>query len=120
LTREVSRDFGARTKNIIQTMSENDCYIPSLTSIDYIHRISKQLNLPDDIRYYAIELLKQQAGGLDLDSTTPVIRACIAVINAADIVGLKMISKKKIASILNVSFAGINLALRRGKNQDNK
>ena len=84
-----------------------------------IDRISKQLSIPDNMRYYAIELLKQQEGSLDLDSTTPVIRACIAVINAADFVGLKMINKKKIASILNVSSAGINLAMKRGKNQDN-
>jgi hypothetical protein len=78
MLREISRDFGVRTRNIVQTLSETE-YIPPLSALEYINRISRQLNLPDNIRDHASYLVKEDT---TIDNTTPMMKACCAVLKA--------------------------------------
>jgi transcription initiation factor TFIIIB Brf1 subunit/transcription initiation factor TFIIB len=108
LLREVSNDFYIRPKDIIQTLRETN-YIPPLTALDYIDRISRQVNLPNSIRDHAIDLTKQDA---IIDNTTPSIRACCSVIRAAEEAEFGL-ARLKVASILGITTTGINMALKR-------
>lgn len=91
---EISKGFGVRKKNVIHLLSESD-YIPPLGAPDYINRISLQLNLPDKSKDHALYLVKK------IDSTngtSPIIKACCAVILAAEETGLQL-ATGKVASV---------------------
>lgn len=103
--KEVSRDFGISTRKLMQMLSEAD-YVPALGSADYVDRLAKQLYLSDAIRDKAKELIGNSLGG-----SSPTVRACCAILKAADALGVK-ISKSEIASALDVSTVAINLALK--------
>ena len=105
---EVSRDFGIRPKNIMHILSETN-YVPPLGISDYICRISRQLGLPDNIRDHALSLLKEDA---IIDNTTPVMRACCALIKAVKTEKFN-IPRWKITSALGVSTVGVQMALKR-------
>jgi SAM-dependent methyltransferase len=103
---EVSEDFGTSTKRIIQTMSEID-YVPTLQAAEYVDRLSKQLKLCDFVREAAINLVSES-----MEGSSPTIRACCAIIRAAEAQGIR-ITKDRVASILDVTPVGINMALKR-------
>ena len=104
---EVTKDFGISKKKIIETMSETE-YILPLTAIDYIDRLSKQLNLPDLVGKQAKNLIQNGNGR----GTSPTIIAACAVIEAAEVIGFR-IMKGTVASTLDVSVAGVRMALRK-------
>jgi transcription initiation factor TFIIIB Brf1 subunit/transcription initiation factor TFIIB len=107
---EVSKDFGISTKRVMQTMYEVD-YVPALGAVEYVDRLSKQLGLDDFVRDTAIDLISENIGG-----SSPTIRACCAMIKAIKKHGLK-IKTSDVASTLEVTPAGIQLALKRAKIQ---
>ena len=69
---EVSKDFGISKKKIIETMSETE-YILPLTAVDYVDRLSKQLNLPDLVVRQAKNLIQNGNGR----GTSPTIIAAL-------------------------------------------
>jgi SAM-dependent methyltransferase len=81
---EVSKNFGVLPKKVMQVMSGTEQYIPALGTKEYVERISKHLKLTDRITETAIDLVNQYEEG------SPTIRACCAVIKAADKCGLKI------------------------------
>ena len=103
---EVSSDFGISAKKVMQTMSEID-YIPTLGAEEYVGRLSKQLGLCDLVRDTAIDLVSKNIGG-----SSPTIQACCAVVKATKKHGFK-IKTYDIASTLDVTTTGIQLALKR-------
>jgi SAM-dependent methyltransferase len=105
---EVARDFGVRTKNILYVLSETD-YIPPLSTSDYIHRLSKQLSLPDNIRDHALDVVKEDA---IIDNTTPIMRACCAVIKAIEAQGFRL-HRWQVTSVLGLTTVGVRMALNR-------
>jgi transcription initiation factor TFIIIB Brf1 subunit/transcription initiation factor TFIIB len=108
MLREISRDFGVRTRNIVQTLSETE-YIPPLSAIEYINRVSRQLNLPDNIRDHASYLEKEDT---TIDNTTPIMRACCAVLKAVEAEGIHL-NKWKVTSALGITTVGLRIALKR-------
>jgi len=70
-----------------------------------------QLSLPSKITDHALCLDKKHD---NLNNTGPVMRACCAVIRAADILGFTL-PKQKIASMLGLTSVGVQLALKRLK-----
>lgn len=88
-------------------MSETE-YILPLTAADYVDRLSKQLVFPYALGEKAKELIQNG----DVGGTSPTIIAACAVIQAAKSVGFK-IMKAKIAPTLDISPAGIRMALRK-------
>lgn len=110
MLKEISRGFRIRTKNIIHLQSDTD-YIPPLGTQDFIGRLSIQLNLPDKIKEQALYLDKQEGS---LNSTTPTVRACCAVIRATEIERFA-VPVGKVASVLGITTAGIRMALERLK-----
>jgi transcription initiation factor TFIIIB Brf1 subunit/transcription initiation factor TFIIB len=108
MLREISRDFGVRTRNIVKLLSETE-YIPSLSALEYINRVSRQLNLPDNIRDHASCLIKEDT---TIGNTTPIMRACCAVLNAVEAEGFHL-HKRKVTSALGITTAGLLLALKR-------
>lgn len=107
---EVSQGFGVRKKDVIQLLSEND-YIPPLGAPDYISRISLQLNLPDKIKGRALHSVKEIDS---TSSTSPIIKACCAVILAAEEIGLQL-ATEKVASVTGVTTVALRQALLRFK-----
>ena len=105
---EVSRDFGVSIGRIKQTMMSDADYLPSLGTSDYIGRIAKQFGLHSNIEEHAIDIAEDNS----FESTTPVIRACCAVIKAGELIGM-YIHKAKLAYAFNISTVGINSALKR-------
>jgi transcription initiation factor TFIIIB Brf1 subunit/transcription initiation factor TFIIB len=103
---EAARDFSIPTKKIVQTMLETD-YIPALGASEYVDRLSKQLSLADFVRDAAIDLVNDCVGG-----TSPTVKACCAVLKAAESQGIRL-TKGRVASILDVTPVGINMALKR-------
>ena len=103
---EVSKDFGISTKSVMQTMSEID-YVPALGAAEYVERLSKQLGLDDFVRDTAIDSVSK-----NIEGSSPAIKACCAVIRATKRHGLK-IKIFDIASTLDVTTTGIQLALKR-------
>jgi transcription initiation factor TFIIIB Brf1 subunit/transcription initiation factor TFIIB len=87
-------------------MSEID-YIPTLGAEEYVGRLSKQLGLCDLVRDTAIDLVSKNIGG-----SSPTIQACCAVVKATKKHGFK-IKTYDIASTLDVTTTGIQLALKR-------
>jgi SAM-dependent methyltransferase len=110
MLKELSNDFHIRAKDIIQALSETN-YIPPLTALDYIDRISRQVSLPDSIRDRALSLVQRD---MTIDNTTPGMRACCSVIRAAEEEEFG-VARFKVASILGVTTAGINMALKRAE-----
>jgi SAM-dependent methyltransferase len=100
---EVSRDFRIRPKNIMHILSDTN-YVPPLGISDYIFRICRQLGIPDNIRDYALSLLKEDT---IIDNTTPTMKACCALIKAVKSDMFNM-PRNKIASALGVSSVGKN------------
>jgi transcription initiation factor TFIIIB Brf1 subunit/transcription initiation factor TFIIB len=107
---EISRGFGVRKKDVVRLLSESD-YIPPLGAPDYINRISLQLNVPDKTTDRALHLIKEMT---NTDGTSPVIRACCAVILAAEEEGLHL-SRGKMASAIGVTTVALRQALIRFK-----
>jgi hypothetical protein len=105
---EVCRDFRIRPKNIMHILSETN-YVPPLGISDYVCRISKQLDLSDNIRDHALSLFKEDA---IIDNTTPVMRACCALIKAVKAEKFN-IPRWKITSALGVSTVGVQMASKR-------
>jgi transcription initiation factor TFIIIB Brf1 subunit/transcription initiation factor TFIIB len=108
---EVSKNFAVPPKKVMQAMTENEEYIPPLSPKEYVERISKHLRLSDRITEIALGLLTQSTEG-----SSPTIRACCAVIKAANRNGLK-IKICDIASTLDVTTTGIRFALKRAEIQ---
>jgi transcription initiation factor TFIIIB Brf1 subunit/transcription initiation factor TFIIB len=117
MLKELSNDFHIRAKDIIQALSETN-YLPPLTALDYIDRISRQVNLPDSIRDRALSLVQQDMT-MTIDNTTPGMKACCSVIRAAEESEFGL-ARLKVASILGVTTAGINMALKRVETIGNK
>lgn len=108
MLKEISRGFRIRTKDIIHLQSETD-YIPPLGTPDFISRLSIQLNLPDKIKDRAIYFDKQ---GGSLNGTTPTVRACCAIVKAAEAERFA-VSIGKVALALGITTAGVRMALAR-------
>jgi Transcription factor TFIIB repeat len=107
---EISRGFGVRKKVVVHLLSEGD-YIPPLGAPDYVNRISLQLNVPDKTKDLALHLVKEMNS---IGGTSPVIRACCAVLLASEEEGLHL-SSGKITSALGVTTAALRQALIRFK-----
>jgi len=84
-------------------------YVPPLGISDYIFRISRQLGIPDNIRDYALSLLKEDT---IIDNTTPTMKACCALIKASKSARFS-IPRSKITSALGLSTGGAKIALAR-------
>jgi hypothetical protein len=70
-----------------------------------VDRLSRQLKLCDFVREAAINLVSESIEGSSLT-----IRACCVIIRAAEAQGIR-ITKDRVASILGITPAGINMAL---------
>jgi transcription initiation factor TFIIIB Brf1 subunit/transcription initiation factor TFIIB len=88
-------------------------YVPPLGISDYIFRITRQLDLPDNVRDYALSLFKED---VIIYNTTPVMRACCALIKAVKVEKFN-IPRWKITSSLGVSTVGVQMALKRLKDE---
>ena len=67
------------------------------------------LGLPDNVSDHALSLLEEDA---IIDNTTPVMRACCALIKAVKATRFNM-PRWKITSALDVSTVGVQMALKR-------
>jgi hypothetical protein len=112
---EVCRDFMIRPKNIMHILSDTN-YVPPLSISDYVFRISRQLGIPDNIRDHALSVLKEDT---IIDNTTPIMRACCALINAVKSERFS-IPRWKITSALGVSKVGVQMAFKRLESKVNK
>ena len=110
---EISKDFGIRSKIILDELSETDSYIPPLSTSEYIQRISFQLALPDKIKEHALYLVSKDdtiiGGG---GGTSPVLRACCNTLMAAKLFEYNL-STSEAASALGITTAGVRMALKR-------
>jgi hypothetical protein len=75
MLREISRDFGVRTRNIV----------------------------------HASYLVKEDT---TIDNTTPIMRACCAVLKAVEAEGIHL-NKWKVTSALGITTVGLRIALKR-------
>ena len=107
---EISEGFNVRKKDVIHLLSETD-YIPPLGASDYVNRISLQLNLPDKTKDRALLSVKEIN---TTNGTSPIIKACCAVILASEEEGL-YIAKEKVASATGVTTVALRQALIRFK-----
>jgi hypothetical protein len=73
---EISRDFGIRSKFILNELSETDSYIPPLSTAEYIRRISFQLHIPDKIRDHALYLVHKEETNLGATLLLPSTDTC--------------------------------------------
>ena len=105
---EISRGFGVRKKDVVHLLSESD-YIPPLNASDYINRISLQLNLPGETKDHALRLAEEIN---PTNSTSPIIKACCAIILSSEETGVQL-ARKKIASAMSVTTAALQQALVR-------
>lgn len=108
---EISRDFGIRSKIILDELSETDSYIPPLSTAEYIQRISYQLNVPDKIREHALYLANKEED-TNLGGTSPTLKACCNVLMAAKLFGY-ILSASQAASALGISPAAVRMAIKR-------
>lgn len=82
-----------------------------LNASDYVNRISLQLNLPGNTKDRALHLAR------DIDNTngtSPIIKACCAVLLATEATGLHL-ARGKIAAVMGVTTAALQQALVRLK-----
>lgn len=103
--KEVARDFGITTGKLMEIMSGEE-YVPALGAEDYIVRLSRQLCLSNAIRDAAKDMVGKTLGG-----TSPTVRACCAVMKAAEANGPN-IKKSHVGLALGVSNVAINMALK--------
>jgi hypothetical protein len=70
-----------------------------------VDRLSRQLKLCDFVGEATINLVSES-----IEGSSPTIRACYVIIRAAEAEGIR-ITKDRVASILGITPAGINMAL---------
>jgi transcription initiation factor TFIIIB Brf1 subunit/transcription initiation factor TFIIB len=88
-------------------------YVPALRTAEYVDRLSRQLKLCDFVGEAAINSVSES-----IEGSTPTIRACCAIIRAAEAQGIRR-TKDRVASILGITPVGINMALKRGSKTRN-
>jgi ubiquinone/menaquinone biosynthesis C-methylase UbiE len=105
---EISRGFGVRKKDVVHLLSEGD-YIPPLNASDYVNRISLQLNLPGNTKDRALRLIEEID---NINGTSPIIKACCAVLLATEETGLHL-ARGKVAAAMGVTTPALQQALIR-------
>jgi transcription initiation factor TFIIIB Brf1 subunit/transcription initiation factor TFIIB len=76
---------------------------------DYVNRISLQLNLPGNIKDRALHLVEEIDNP---NGTSPIIKACCAVLLATEATGLHL-ARGKVAATMGVTTPALRQALVR-------
>jgi transcription initiation factor TFIIIB Brf1 subunit/transcription initiation factor TFIIB len=105
---EISRGFGVRKKDVVHLLSESD-YIPPLNASEYVNRLSLQLNLPDNTKDCALHLVEEI---YNTNGTSPIIKACCAVLLATEATGLHL-ARGEVAATMGVTTPALRQALVR-------